>query len=76
MTSRLFELSNKKKIDRLTANQVIRMEIYDTIRYPGIQVFNARFVRELKNKNTSNIYKKSRIIIQIFKDLRKEFILY
>jgi hypothetical protein len=73
--SGLFELSDKKEIDRLTDNQVIRIEIYDTSRYPGIRVFNTRLVRELKNKGTSNIYEKSKIIIQVFKDFRKEFIL-
>jgi hypothetical protein len=75
-TSGLFKLSNKKEIDRLTANQVMRIEIYNTTRYPRIRVFDARLVRELKNKNTNNIYEKSRIVIQVFKDFRKEFILY
>jgi hypothetical protein len=74
-TSRLFELSNKKEIDGLTANQVMRIEIYNTTRYPGIRVFDTRLVRELKSTGIGNIYEKSRIVIQVFKDLRKEFIL-
>jgi hypothetical protein len=73
--SGLFELSNKKETNRLTANQVMRIKIYNTSRYPRIRVFDTRFIRELKSKNISNIYKKSRIMIQVFKDFRKEFIL-
>jgi hypothetical protein len=70
-----FELSNKKEINRLTNNQVIQIKIYDTSRYPRIRVFDTRLVRELKDKSISNIYEKSRIMIQVFKDLGKEFIL-
>jgi hypothetical protein len=69
-----FELSNRKEIDALVARGVFAFEQYDKQKHAG-RIFKSRIVREVKGKQTSTPYEKSRLVIQAYNDQGKELIL-
>jgi hypothetical protein len=65
ISGKLFEVSDKTEIDSLIANSVFRFEQFDANKYQG-RIFDARFVRKIKGKNTDALYEKSRLVIRGF----------
>ena len=49
--------------------------IYRLLLPLGIQLFNSRFIDEIKHLGTSELYKKSRLIIQAYNNYKKELVL-
>jgi hypothetical protein len=41
----------------------------------GNKVFNFRFINKIKNPNINKAFKKSRLVIQAYNDLKKDLIL-
>jgi hypothetical protein len=70
----LFQASDKKKINALIVRGVFAFKQFNKEHYKGKQIFKSRIVREVKGKITV-LYKKSRLVIQIYKNAEKEVIL-
>jgi hypothetical protein len=66
-SSKPFELSDRKEIDALVARGVFAFEQYDKQKHAG-RIFKSRIVREVKGKQTSTPYEKSRLVIQAYND--------
>jgi len=56
----LFLFSRQKEIDRLLARRVFKMIQRDTEELRGAKIFSSRIVDEVKGKDTTTLYKKSR----------------
>jgi hypothetical protein len=41
----------------------------------GIQLFNSRFVDEIKNLGTNKAFEKSQLVMQVYNDQEKELVL-
>jgi hypothetical protein len=41
----------------------------------GVRLFNSQFINKIKNKGTNKAFKKLRLIIQAYNDLKKELVL-
>ncbi len=66
-SSEPFKLSNRKEIDALVTRRVFAFEQYDKQKHAG-RIFKSRIVREVKGKQTSTPYEKSRLVIQAYND--------
>ncbi len=73
-SSSSFTASRQQEIAELLEKDVFlsvnRAEIF-----PNIRIFNSRFVNEIKHSKTDKAFKKSRLVIQAFKDQNKIFVL-
>lgn len=70
-----FEQADKKEIDALVARGVSALEQYDASKHSKQRIFKSRIVREIKGKQTTVPYEKSRLVIQVYNDAGKEFVL-
>ena len=41
----------------------------------GVKLFNLQFINKIKNKGINKAFKKSRLIIQAYNNLKKELVL-
>lgn len=57
----------RAELDALMASEVFRIEQFDPAKHGGTQVFNSRFVNEIKGKTTLP-FEKSRLVIQAYMD--------
>jgi hypothetical protein len=53
-------------------NNIFEIIKYNPKIYRNKRIFKLRLIREIKNKTIDFPFKKSRLIIQVFKDKRKE----
>ena len=60
-----FVVSKQKKIDEVLKKKFFKFINISEI-FQNIKIFNARFVNEIKNKNTEKIFKKSQFMMQIY----------
>ncbi len=41
----------------------------------GTKIFNSRFIDKIKNPSTNKVFEKSRLVIQVYNDLKKGTVL-
>ena len=69
-----FTTSRRKELNGLLKSGVF--EVVDITDIPqGIRIFNSRFVDEIKNPGTASAFKKSRLVVQAYKDTEKDMVL-
>ena len=69
-----FAASRRKELNGLLESGVF--EVVDITDIPhGIRVFNSRFVDEIKNPGTDKAFEKSRLVVQAYKDAKKDLVL-
>lgn len=69
-----FKSSRQKELDGLLSQGVF--EFFDLRRIPkGVRLFNSRFVDSIKSQGTPQAYKKSRLVVQAYKDQGKYLVL-
>ena len=59
----LFKLSTKAEINALITRRVFCFKEYNPQRHSGIRVFKLRIVNEIKDKTTTKLYEKSRLVV-------------
>jgi hypothetical protein len=69
-----FEALIKEELNALRALGVFKVVRFNPQRHSNIRIFNSRFVNKVKGKTTT-LYKKSRLVIQAYRDNRKAVIL-
>jgi hypothetical protein len=69
-----FKESRKKEIDDLLKRGAFQIVSLTDV-FPGIRIFNSRFVDKIKHFGTSDAYEKSRLVVQAYNDYGKEMIL-
>ena len=70
-----FELSRRTEIDSLLAKGVFELISTDSPEIGSNRIFGSRLVDEVKGKETTTPYEKSRLVIQAFNDQGKKTIL-
>lgn len=55
-------------------NRVLELILYSAVS-KGIRIFGSHFVNRVKNTRTNEAYNKLQLIIQVYKNLEKVFIL-
>jgi hypothetical protein len=70
----IFEDSRRKEINDLLQRRVFELIIIETVSR-DVQIFNFRFVDEIKHSSTSDAYEKFRLVIQAYNDQDKTLIL-
>ncbi|PVH68913.1 hypothetical protein DL98DRAFT_440134, partial [Cadophora sp. DSE1049] len=63
-----------KKINMLLRKRVFKFKSYDLNKYRG-KIFNLQLVNKIKKKTFTISYEKSRLIVQVYNNKSKEFIL-
>ena len=69
-----FMKSRQKKLNELLEKDVFEVVFIHFIS-KDTRIFNSRFVNEIKNIETTNVYEKSRLVVQIYNDREKATIL-
>ncbi len=70
----IFENSRRKEINDLLERRVFELIIIENV-LRNIEIFNFRFVDEIKHSSTSDAYEKSRLVMQAYNDQDKTLIL-
>jgi hypothetical protein len=70
-----FQYSRRKEIDGLVARGVFQLIPRDSPEIKGTRIFGSRLVDEVKGKETTTPYEKSRLVIQAFNDEGKKEVL-
>jgi hypothetical protein len=66
-----FASLRQKELSGLLENGMFAVvKIIDIL--PGICIFNSRFVDKVKNAGTSDVFEKSRLVVQAYKDGEKD----
>ena len=73
-SEKLFEMSDKMKIDNLINREIFSFESFDSIKHQR-RIFKSRLVREIKDKFIDASYEKSRLVIQSYQNEKKVTIL-
>jgi hypothetical protein len=73
-TLSIFVESRYKEINSLLKKRIFEIVYIDNI-LERIYIFNSRFVDKIKNKGTNTIYKKLRLVAQVYNNLLKDIIL-
>lgn len=58
-------------MESLLANGMLQLMQYNSNKYADVNLFEFHFVYEIKRKATDKPYKKSRLIIQGYNDIKK-----
>lgn len=69
-----YTASRQKEIAGLLEKGVLKVVTTDSIP-SNAQIFNSRFVDEIKNPSTDKAYKKSRLVVQAYNDKEKDLVL-
>ena len=69
-----YKVFRQKEINELLKKNVFKIINHEDV-FKDIRIFNFRFVNEIKHFNIDLIYEKSRLMIQIYNDLNKDFVL-
>lgn len=69
--SPLFAASRQKEVMGLLEKKVFELVGVSQVP-PGIRIFNARFVDEIKNEGTDKAFEKSRLVVQAYNDHEKD----
>jgi hypothetical protein len=59
----------------LIANNIFEMIKYNPKIYGNKYIFKSRLIKEIKGKTIDFFFEKSRLVIQVFKDKKKHFLL-
>jgi hypothetical protein len=70
-----FEGSDATEIDDLVNRGVFSFEKYNEAKHGGTHIFSSRMVREIKDKTTSKLYEKSRLVIANYNNEEKHLLL-
>jgi hypothetical protein len=70
----IFAESRRKEIIDLLEKRVFELITIDAV-FRDVRIFNFRFVNEIKHSNISDVYEKSRLMIQTYNDLDKTLML-
>ena len=74
ISNKLFEQSNKMKINILIDRDDFEFESFDSIKHESIRIFKFRLVRKMKDKTITS-YEKLRLVIQNYQNDEKQTIL-
>jgi hypothetical protein len=69
-----FAESRRKEINGLLEKRVFELIIIDAV-LRNVRIFNFRFVDEIKHSGTSDVYEKSRLVVQAYNDHDKTLVL-
>lgn len=69
-----FTTLKQKKIVKFLKKKYFKLINQNKI-LSNIQIFNSRFIDEIKNQNTKNFFEKSQFVIQTYNDFIKKLIL-